>query len=152
MICIIALVTFSILGLFSARYRIIAKEAFRCVFLKMQFKPCDTKLDQRIKSKITSTLLNRSPKLAKFVYKRFELLSWIFTIAMFVSLGYTIYSFYNLLVYGSCDPTGVCYITFIAGVCILDIEKYLAIIILSIFAISITYLLIKRNHNKHGEL
>lgn len=104
MICIIALFTFGILGIFSARYRSLAKEAFHCVFLRMQFKPCDTQLDQKIKSKLTSKLLRRSPRAARFVYKRFELLSWIFTILLFGSMFYSAYSLYNLYAYGTCDP------------------------------------------------
>lgn len=106
MICIVALLTCSILGIFSARYRSVAKEAFRCVFLRLTFRTCETKLDQRIKSTITSKLLKMSPRLAKFVYKRFELLSWIFTIVLFASLIYSAYSLYSLFVFGTCDPIG----------------------------------------------
>ncbi len=104
MICIIALITFGILGIFSARYRVIAKEAFRCVFQRLQLKACETGLDNRIKSKLTSKLLRRSPRAARFVYKRFELLSWIFTIVLFASMIYSAYGLYNLFVYGTCDP------------------------------------------------
>jgi len=106
MICIIALLVFGVLGLFSAKYRALAKESFRCVFLRLSFRPCETQLDQRIKSKLTSKLLVRSPKLAKFVYKRFELLSWIFTIALFASMIYSAYGLYNLFTLGTCDPSG----------------------------------------------
>lgn len=106
MICIIALLTFGILGLFSAKYRALAKESFRCVFLRMQFKKCETGLDEKIKSKLTSKLLTRSPRIAKFVYKRFEILSWIFTILLFGSMIYSAYGLYNLYVYGTCDPSG----------------------------------------------
>ena len=104
MICIIALFVFAILGIFSARYRDLAKESFRCVFLRLTFRTCETKLDERIKSKLTSKLLRVSPSLAKFVYKRFEILSWIFTIALFASTIYSAYSLYNLFVFGTCDP------------------------------------------------
>jgi len=118
MICIIALVVFGILGLFSARYRSLAKEAFRCVFLRLQFKPCETQLDQKIKSKLTSKLLTRSPRAAKFVYKRFELLSWAFTIIFFASMAYTVYGFYNLFTYGTCDPhSDVCPLSIGAPAC-----------------------------------
>lgn len=129
MICIIALVTFGILGIFSARYRDLAREAFRCVFLRMQFKPCDTKLDQRLKSKVVSKLMSRSPRTARFVYKRFELLSWIFTILLFSTMFYSAYGLYNFFVYGTCDPhSEVCLFDIGApacgceGICTCDVE------------------------------
>jgi hypothetical protein len=104
MICLIALFVFAVLGIFSTKYRQLAKEAFRCVFLKIQFKPCDVELDTKIKSTLTSKLLRRSPRAAKFVYKRFELLSLVFTILFFASLAYTVYGLYNLFTIGTCDP------------------------------------------------
>jgi hypothetical protein len=112
MICIVALFTFSTLGIFSAHYRSIAKEAFRCVFQRLTLRTCETSLDQKIKSKLTSKLLKRSPRLARFVYKRFEILSWIFTIVLFASMIYSAYSLYNLFVFGTCDP--------ISGSCVLN--------------------------------
>ncbi len=112
MICLIALVVFGMLSVFSAKYRSTAKEAFRCVFLKMSFRTCDTKLDQRIKSGIVSKLMKKNPTLARFVYRRFDVLSWIFTIVFFASMIYSFYSLYNLAVFGTCDPlTGSCVIT-----------------------------------------
>jgi len=104
MICIIALFVFAVLGIFSAKYRSLAKEAFRCTFLKMTFKPCDTQLDQRIKSKLVGRLLPKAPNLAKFIYKRFDILSTLFTLLFFASMIYSAYSLYNLAVHGTCDP------------------------------------------------
>lgn len=51
-LCLVALVVFGILGIFSAKYRELAKEAFGCFFKTIQLKPCDSKLDQRIKSSL----------------------------------------------------------------------------------------------------
>ena len=118
MICIIALFVFAVLGIFSARYRDLAKQAFRCVFLKMTLRPCDVELDTKIKSTITSKLLTRSPRAAKLFYKRFEILSWIFTIVFFASMIYTAYGLYNLFVYGTCDPNSdVCIFNIGAPAC-----------------------------------
>ena len=102
MICIIALIIFSILAIFSVSYRPLAKEAFDCVFRKVTFRKCRTNLDQRLKSQITGKLINKSPFLARFVYKRFEILSWIFVILMISSLAYTVYGGYNYALYGNC--------------------------------------------------
>jgi hypothetical protein len=109
-ICIVALAVFSILGIFSATYRKLAKEAFSCVGRMLIFRPCKTNLEQRIKSKIAIKLM-KIPPLARFFYKYFKVLSWIFTISFFVSMAYSAYGIYNLIVYGSCQPGSVCVIT-----------------------------------------
>lgn len=103
--CIVALIVFSILGIFSVRWRRLAKEAFDCVFRMVTFRPCVTKLDERIKSKLTAKLMKRSAILAKITYKYFKVFSWIFTITFFASMIYTVYGIYNLVAYGSCDPS-----------------------------------------------
>lgn len=117
MICIIALVVFGILGIFSATHRKVAFEAFNCVFRKTTFRKCNSDLDVRLKSQIVAKIMNKSPKTARFVYKNFEIFSWTFTILMIVSLVYTIIGGYNFYLYGNCngpnqegfcifDPTG----------------------------------------------
>lgn len=108
-VCIVALAVFAVLGIFSARYRKLAKDAFSCVKNMLLFQPCTTKLDEKIKSKVTSKLM-RLPTLARFFYKNFKIISWIFTIAFFVSMAYSAYGIYNLVVYGSCEPGSVCII------------------------------------------
>ena len=110
-LCIVALVVFSILGIFSARYRGLAKDAFKCVFLMVQFKPCNVQLEQKIKTKVTAKLMI-IPSLARFFYKNFKIISWIFTISFFASLIYSAYGIYNLLAIGRCDPNSTsCEIT-----------------------------------------
>ena len=103
MICIIALIVFGILGIFSATHRKIALEAFECVFKRIRLKPCDSGLDKRLKSRITGKLMKRSPRLAGFTFKHFESLSWLFTILMFVSLFYSAFGIYNFVAYGNCN-------------------------------------------------
>ncbi len=102
MICFIALIVFGILGIFSVAYRKLAAEAFDCVFRKMSFRKCDSRFDERIKSGITGKLMDKSPKAAKFVYRHFETMSWIFTILLIASFAYSAYSLYNVAVYGNC--------------------------------------------------
>jgi thiol-disulfide isomerase/thioredoxin len=102
------MVVFGILGIFSTKYRELAKEAFSCFFKTVQLKPCDSKLDQRIKSKFIAKLMKHSPWLAKLAYKNFTILSWIFTLIFFASMAYSAYAIYNLVVYGSCSPGSFC--------------------------------------------
>lgn len=103
MICLIALVVFGILGLFSAKYRAIAREAFDCVFRRITLRKCTTGLDKRLKSKITGKFTRKHPGIGKAVYRHFEAISWIFTIVLILSLSYSVYSVANLFIYGNCN-------------------------------------------------
>ncbi len=103
-LCIVALVVFAVLGVFSARYRALAAEAFGCVFRMVTLRPCETGLNERIKAKIVGETLKRSPRAARAVNRHFEALSWVFTLLFFASLAYTAYGAYNLVTLGTCDP------------------------------------------------
>lgn len=105
MICLIALVVFAILGIFSAYHRKLAIEAFDCVFRRMTLRKCNTGFDRKMKMKISTGLIKKSPAFGNFVFKHFELISWILTILMIASFLYSIYSVYNFAAYGSCDPS-----------------------------------------------
>lgn len=119
MICLIALMVFGILGLFSAKYRTVAREAFDCVFRRITLRKCTTGLDKRLKSRITGKLMRKHPSFAKGVYRHFEVISWVFTIILIASLGYSAYSVYNLFVFGNCNgpiPDAFCvFDPFISG-------------------------------------
>ena len=101
--CIVALVMFGVLGIFSAKYRTYFKEALRCVGRQMTLRKCDTDFDNKIKSKITARLMNRSPKAAKFVYKKFSWVSWVFVLLMFWSIASIGIGVYNTVAYGNCN-------------------------------------------------
>jgi len=102
MICVIALIVFAILAIFSARYRPLAKEAFDCTFRKITFRKCRTNLDQRIRAKLTGKLM-RVPKVARFTYNHFQFLSFAFTILFILSIAFTGIGAYNYAVYGNCN-------------------------------------------------
>ena len=105
MFCLVALIIFSILGIFSLKYRRLAKEAFHCVFRRITLRPCDTDFNQRIKAKIAGNLLARKKiKLARFWHKYFEVFSWIFIILLLLSLFFSARAVFNLAKFGSCDP------------------------------------------------
>jgi len=92
-----------VLSIFSAKYRPLAKEAFRCVFRTITLKPCDTGLDDRIKAELVSATLKYSPTGARIINKYFTELSWLFVILTIASLVYSAYGAYNFYVYGNCD-------------------------------------------------
>ncbi len=107
LICIIALAVFAVIGIFSAKYRTYAKEAFHCFMNTVTLRKCDTKFDEKIKAEIVGRLLPLSPWAAKAVHGHFALLSSAFAI---IAIASTLYSFvvvYNFAVYGNCNgPAG----------------------------------------------
>ena len=103
MICVIALIVFGIIGIFSASYRIIAKEAADCVFRRLTLRKCETGLDKRLKNQITGKIARKKPKLAKFLFKNFEIISWILLILLVWSIVQSGIGLYNLAAYGNCN-------------------------------------------------
>jgi hypothetical protein len=111
MFCIIAAIVLSILGIFSAANRQLAKEALDCVFHRITFRPCTTGFDEKMKAKILGKTINRSERLARFLSKNFELLSWIFFLLMLTASIFMVRSLYLFYTTGSCNGvnnTGFC--------------------------------------------
>lgn len=104
MFCLIALIVFSVMGIFSATHRRLAKEAFDCVFRRITLRPCDTGFDKKIKGKVIGKLLEKSPKLARGIHRFWEQISWALVIIFFVSMFFSARTVYNLSVYKTCDP------------------------------------------------
>ncbi|HLP86534.1 MAG TPA: thioredoxin domain-containing protein [Candidatus Paceibacterota bacterium] len=115
--CLIALIVFGILGIFSASQRALAKEAFDCVFRRITLRPCNTGFQEKVKGKLLSKVLKRSVFLAKILNKYYEVFAWVFFILMIGSTIWVVRGGYNFYVYGSCnglnesgfcafDPTG----------------------------------------------
>jgi hypothetical protein len=117
MFCIISFVILSILGIFSASNRELARESLDCVLRRVTLRPCTTGFDEKMKAKILGVVINRSENGARFLNKNFEILSWVF---FFLLLGSSVYSIRGLYLFyttGSCsganssefcvfDPTG----------------------------------------------
>ena len=117
MFCIVAFIVLSILGIFSATNRQLARESLDCVFRRVTLRPCTTGFDEKIKAKILGSVINRSEGLARFLNKNFELLSWIFFVLLLGSSIWSVRGLYLFYVSGSCnglnqsafcvfDPTG----------------------------------------------
>lgn len=103
MICIIALIVFGVMAIFSAKYRPVAKEALDCVLRRVTFRKCESRLDVRLKGQITGKLMKSHPKVAKFIYKRFEIISWIMLAIMIWSIISSGIAVYNYAMYGNCN-------------------------------------------------
>ena len=117
MFCIVAFVVLSILGIFSATNRRLAKEALDCVLRRITFRPCNTGFDEKMKAKILGKVIMRSEKLASFINKRFEILAWAFFVIGMAALVMSVRGLVLFYTTGSCnglnseafcvfDPTG----------------------------------------------
>lgn len=102
MICLLSLLVFSILGIFSASHRALAAEAFDCVTSRARNEPCETDLEDRVKASVVGKTLNYSPRAAKVLSRRFELFSWILLTALLLTGAYSAFSLFNYAVYGNC--------------------------------------------------
>lgn len=112
--CIIALLVFGFMGIFSAKHRTLAKEAFDCVFRRLTLRPCDTGFDEKVRAKVVGSLATKAPWLAKAINKNFEFIAWIFFMLLIGSAGWTIYGGYNVYIYGSCNGLNE------SGFCVFD--------------------------------
>ncbi|MBS3106924.1 thioredoxin domain-containing protein [Candidatus Woesearchaeota archaeon] len=114
MICLIALIVFAILGIFSAKYRKLAAEAFDCVFRRVTFRKCQTGLDTRLKVQLTELFMRLSPDVGRFVFRRFEILSWLFTALFVWSIIVAGIGGYHYWKWGNCNGQNA------QGFCIFD--------------------------------
>ncbi|HEX7555954.1 MAG TPA: hypothetical protein VF338_04970, partial [Leptolinea sp.] len=117
MFCIISFVILSILGIFSASNRELAREALDCVLRRVTLRPCNTGFDEKMKAKILGLVITRTEKGARFLNKNFEILAWVFFILFLGSGIWTVRGFFLFYTTGSCsganssefcvfDPTG----------------------------------------------
>ncbi|MFT4310000.1 MAG: DsbA family protein [Candidatus Woesearchaeota archaeon] len=113
-LCLLALPVFAVLGIFSVKYRNLAKQSILCAFKKIALRPCDVGLDTYIKSSIVAPFLKRNKRVGRFVHKHFTVLTWIFLILMIWSTIQVAVGGYNFYMYGHCDgPQG-------SGFCVFD--------------------------------
>lgn len=103
MLCFVALAVFLFLSIFSAKYRPLARRALDCVAKKATLRPCDTGLDEELKSASLSGIMRVSPGAAAFVNRHFEAFSLLFTILFFASLFFAAQGVYNFIIYGNCN-------------------------------------------------
>ena len=114
MFCIVAFIVLSILGIFSASNRVLAREALDCVLRRITLRPCTTGFDQKMKAKIVGSVIGRSEKAARFINRHFEVLSWIFFFLLLTSSFFAIRGVYFFYRYGSCNGLNQ------SGICVFD--------------------------------
>ncbi|MFH0954639.1 MAG: DsbA family protein [Candidatus Micrarchaeota archaeon] len=101
--CIVALVVFGIMGLFSASHRKLAIEAWDCVFKSATGRKCDSNFDQKMKTKISVGLLKYNKSFGNFVFKNFNALSWVLVLITIVSVLLIGIGVYNWWAFGNCN-------------------------------------------------
>ncbi len=101
--CFIAAGLFSVMGVFSAKYRRWAGEAWKCAFKKMTFRPCDSNFDERWRGKLTARLGELHPTIGKFFYKNFQAISLLFVLVMLGSMVSAGFGAYNWAAYQNCN-------------------------------------------------
>ncbi len=115
--CVVALIVLSIMGIFSAANRALAKEAFDCVFRRITLRPCTTGFDEKIKARVLGSVITRSEVAARVINKNFELISWVFFLVFLASGIYSLRGVFLYITTDSCnglnstqvcvfDPTG----------------------------------------------
>jgi|SRR3989344_6843572 len=102
-LCFIAFPVLLIMGIFSVKYRILAKDAFECLGRTVTFRKCKSNLDDRIKSHLTGKIIKRSHKFGIFFYRNFQLISVIMIILLVASIFFSITGLFNYIKYGNCN-------------------------------------------------
>jgi protein-disulfide isomerase len=103
MFCIVSALVLSILGIFSASNRELAREAFDCVLRRVTFRPCNTGFDTKMKAKILGVVITRSEKAAAFLNKYFEAIAWVFFILFLASAIMFFRGLFLFYTTGSCN-------------------------------------------------
>ena len=103
MFCIAAFIMLGILGIFSATYRGLAKEALDCVLRRVTLRPCTTGFDEKMKSRMLGSVINRSERAARLLNRNFELLSWVFFLLTLASTALALRGSYLFYLTGSCS-------------------------------------------------
>lgn len=107
MLCIAAFIVFSILGIFSASYRKLAKKGWYCVLRKLTLRPCDINFSEELKGKLLGKLIFTHPKIANFLSRFANVFAFIFVILTIWSTLYVAQAGLNLYVYDTCNPQNV---------------------------------------------
>ncbi len=105
MFCIAAFIVLMIMGIFSARYRRLAGDAWKCVARKTTFRKCDTNFKADLKNQLLGKMAVKRPRLTRFLDRWIEVLAFAFVIITIWSLLSVVRSGLFLYVYDTCRPS-----------------------------------------------
>tara|TARA_B100000745_G_scaffold298463_1_gene247179 strand:+ start:2159 stop:3229 length:1071 start_codon:yes stop_codon:yes gene_type:complete len=107
MFCIAAFIIFVVLGIFSVRYRSLAKKAWYCVGRKLTLRPCEIGFKEEAKDALIGRFILTRPRLARFLDRWIEVFATIFVVLSVWSLLLVLQSGLFLFVYDTCNPKDV---------------------------------------------
>lgn len=105
MFCIAAFIVLLIIGIFSARYRQMAKKAWSCTARRITFRQCDTNFKDELKNKMLAKVAVKTPRLVKATDIAIEVGAVIIVLLTIWSLLVSFKAGLNLYVYGTCNPS-----------------------------------------------
>ncbi len=105
MFCIAAFIVFAVLAIFSASHRPLAAKAWRCVWLRVTFRPCDLAFGDELKARILAKVVVRWPGLVRPLDRSLDWLAFLFVALSVWSVLAVAASGLNLWVYDTCDPS-----------------------------------------------
>jgi hypothetical protein len=105
MFCIAAFIILLLVGIVSAKYRRYVGKAWRCVWRKVTFRPCDTSFKEEFKGRLLARVAIKKPRLVKPAGIGLEIVSWLIVILTVWSLFVAVKSGVNLYVYSTCNPS-----------------------------------------------
>lgn len=120
MFCIAAFIVLTIIGIFSASQRKLAKKAWGCVVRRVTFRPCDTSFKEETKNKILSHVANKTPRLVKVADIGIEIASFVLVVLTVWSLFSVLVSGLNLYVWGTCNPSDASSCSLSSETCSID--------------------------------
>ncbi len=106
MLCILSFIIFLILFpflCFFRSYRVWLRRSWSCVFKKVTLQPCEMNVGEELKSKLTSKIVLRFPRVAKFLRQTFTFWAVAFVILNLWSVWSVFNAGLNLWVYDTCD-------------------------------------------------
>ncbi|MFB6204452.1 MAG: hypothetical protein ABEJ75_02300 [Candidatus Nanohaloarchaea archaeon] len=102
MLCVLSFIVFAFLGIFFAEYRELAREAFDCMLQRAKTGECDADFETRIRSTIIGKAMERDRRLARFLNRHLEKITWLLLIILVVAGFFAVEGLYNYIAYGNC--------------------------------------------------
>ena len=104
MLCLLSLIVFSVLGIFFAGYRQLAKESFNCFTQRVRTGECDADFETKLRSTIIGRAMKKDKRLARFLNNYLEYITWIMLILLLISAYAAGAGLYNFIIHGDCNP------------------------------------------------
>ncbi|MBI4896408.1 MAG: thioredoxin domain-containing protein [Candidatus Aenigmarchaeota archaeon] len=101
--CLVGIIIFGILGIFSAKYRTYAKQSLSCILDAIRLRPCEMNFDEKMRAMLVARIGLKFPRAGNFVHKHFMLISWILLVITIASIAAIGIGVYNYILYGNCN-------------------------------------------------